>query len=368
MKLLSFATLVIALIMLPRANAGTSTSATNSDLTANAKDSVVARGKDFAITWRDMDQVLSTARANPQDELPPDAEIHVIEQLIEIQLVLQKATAAEKAAGKQAAEKRFADILKTLSPAEFERRLQATHMTPDDLRRMFFEEDTAQASLTRQLGIKVTDADAKNLFDSNPPGSYDHPARARVRELVLLTTSDFAHSSAPPLPEAVIQAKHKQIFDLHQRALAGEDFAALAKQYNEDPISKDDGDVLSFRREEMEFGDLAFSKQTNQISEVMTNEEGYRFFQLLEIIPLKKVAFADIADTLKKALIADQQRSLAPDYIRKLWKEADVEILDPKLKADVAANEAEAVEAERAQAAFKAKQEAEATNAPPEKP
>jgi len=315
-----------------------------------------------------MDQVLSTARANPQDKLPPDAEIHVIEQLIEIQLVLQKATAAEKEAGKQAAERRFASILKTLSPTEFERRLQVTHMTRDDLQRKFFEEDTAQLSLTRQLGINVTDADAKKLFDSNPPGTYDHPPLARVRELVLLTTSDFATSSAPPLPADVIQAKHKLIFDLHKRVLAGEDFAKLAKQYNEDPISKDDGDVLSFRRDEVEFGDLAFSMQTNQISEVMTNEEGYRFFQLLEIIPRKKIEFADIADTLKKALIADQQRRLAPDYIRQLWKEADVEILDPQLKSDVAANEAEAVEAERAQAAFEAKQAAEATNAPTAKP
>jgi hypothetical protein len=122
----------------------------------------------------------------------------------------------------------------------------------------------------------------------------------------------------------------------------------------------------------MEFGDLAFSMKPNQISDVLTNEDGYRIFQLLEIIPAQKTEFTTIADKLKNALIGEEKRNLAPAYITQLCKEADVEILDPSLKAAQAAHAAEmaanAQKAAEAQAAFKAKQAAEVTNLPPSAP
>jgi parvulin-like peptidyl-prolyl isomerase len=110
----------------------------------------------------------------------------------------------------------------------------------------------------------------------------------------------------------------------------------------------------------MEFGDMAFSMKPNQISDVLTNEDGYRIFQLLEIIPAKKTEFAAIADKIKNALIGDEKRRLAPAYLNQLRKEAGVEILDPSLKAAQAAYDAE-MEAN-------AQRAAEATNLPPTPP
>ena len=357
MKLVFSASLALALLALPRADAAPDANAANPDAGAPSADSVVARGKGFEITRGDMDQVLATARAaNPEGQLPPDAGLHVINQLIEIQLVLQKATDAEKAEGKKKADERFAYNLKVLSAVEFANRLKATGMTADDLRLKFYQEETAQLSLTRQLGITVTDADAKKIFDAHP-GAYDQPAMARVRELLLCTTVGY---SSTPLPDAVIQAKHQQILELSKRVRAGEDFAALAKQYNEDVISKDTGGEFSFKRDQMEFGDMAFSMKPNQISDVLTNEDGYRIFQLLEIIPAKKTEFAAIADKIKNALIGDEKRRLAPAYLNQLRKEAGVEILDPSLKAAQAAYDAE-MEAN-------AQRAAEATNLPPTPP
>lgn len=340
--------------------------------TTKTSSLIAAKGKGFEITRHEMDQVLANALLkNPDDVLPPEAELHVLDQLIEIELVMQKASDAEKAEGKRIIDEKFPDILKTLGPTEFERRLKATHMTPEDLRRMLFREETAQTSLTRQLGIKVTDAEAKKFFDENP-GVYDQPEKARIRELLLLTTSDFSTSAAPPLPEATIQAKRKLIYELHQRIRAGENFTALAKQYNEDPISKDNASELTFKREEMEFGDLAFSMKTNQISEVITNDEGFRIIELLEIIPAKKAEFASVSDRIKNMLVGEQKRMLAPAYLKQLRKEQEVEVVDPGLKAKIAAFEAEAAENAKARAKAQAQMEAElaaeATNMPAAKP
>ncbi len=358
MKSLIFAG-VIAFILAPCAHADSATI---------AGDTVIVRGHGFEIRRSSLDQVLATAKAqNPQAELPADADVRAINQLIDIQLVLQKATAAEKAEGQTQADERFTNILKTFSPAKFERRLQATHMSADDLRRMLLQEDTAQITLTRQLGIKVTDADAKKWFDDHP-GAYDQPETVRIREIVLLTTSDFTTpTAAPPLPAATIQAKHKEIFDLYRRVRAGEDFTTLARQYNEDPISKDNAGVLAFRRDQMEFGDLAYAMKPNEISEVVTNDEGYRFFQLLEIVPPKKAGFNDLAERFKTMLAGKQKRELAPVYLEKLRKEAGVEITDARLKTEMAAAGVQAAQAAQSRAEFEARQAAEATNQPPSK-
>ena len=349
----------------PVAMAGAGPGSTNSDNQTTADDAVVARGKGFEIRRREMDQVLATIQArNPQTELPREAEVQVISQLIEIQLVLRGATDEEKREGQQQAEKKFAYIAKTLSATELENRLAATHMTAEDLRRKFAQDETAQRSLARQLGIHVTDTDAQKWFDDHP-GAYDEPPMAHVRELLLLTTSDFTTSAAPPLPAATVAAKHQQIFDLYQRVRGGGDFAVLAKQYNEDPITKETGGEVTFRRNQMGYSDLAFAMQPKQMSDVITNEDGFLFFQLLEIIPAKKAELAALNDQLKNMLVGRQKQNLAPAYLKALRAAAAVEILDPGLKAKVAAVEAEAAQAAKTQAEFAAKRAVQAGSAKP---
>src|SRR5215467_10666256 len=115
----------------------TSTTAINSN--TPSPDVIIARGKGFEVRRRAMDQVLANARVgNPRDQLPPDAEPHVLAHLIEIQLVLQKATDAEKAEARQKNDVNFTNIVKTMGEEAFESQLKATGMTADDLRAMLF--------------------------------------------------------------------------------------------------------------------------------------------------------------------------------------------------------------------------------------
>ena len=350
MKLIFSTTVAVFLMTSPCVNANDAAVATatnNSQLAAISTDIVVARANGFEITQRAMEHVMAnTIVANPAVELPPDVERRILSQLIEIQLVLQKATDAEKTESRRKNDENFTNIIKTLGEKEFERRLEATDMTANELRLMFFQENAAQTSLTRQLDIHVTDADARKFFEKHP-GAYDRPEMARIRELILLTTSNWKISDAAPLATPVIEAKYRLILDLHKRALAGEDFAALARRYNEHPRSKENDNELTLVRGQMDIGSLVFSMKTNQISEVVTNDGNYCVFQLLQITPAKKAEFADVADQIKNMMIGKQKQMMGPAYIRKLWKEAGVEILDPKLKAAEAANEAARTEAEK---------------------
>src|SRR5579871_8337 len=102
MKLLFSASLLVAFVALPCAKAGSSPSATNSNSATIPDNPVVARGKGFEIRQRAMEQVMAnTMVGDPKTQFPPDVEGRILAHLIEIQLVLQKATDAEKAEARQ---------------------------------------------------------------------------------------------------------------------------------------------------------------------------------------------------------------------------------------------------------------------------
>jgi parvulin-like peptidyl-prolyl isomerase len=121
---------------------------------------------------------------------------------------------------------------------------------------------------------------------------------------------------------------------LLKRARAGEDFAKLAKEYSEDPGSKDKGGEYTFPKGQMvpEFEATAFSLKTNEISDIVTTQYGYHIIKLHEHIPAQKVAFDKVSPRIKDYLVQQELVKLAPDYIAKIRKDANVEILDENLK------------------------------------
>jgi parvulin-like peptidyl-prolyl isomerase len=120
------------------------------------------------------------------------------------------------------------------SQEALDRQMKALGMTPDELRSKVTQETTAQAVLTRELNVTVTDAEATNFYTDHP-AEFEQPEMVNVRHIFLLTVDPVTHE---PLTMEQQQNKHKQAEDILKRARAGEDFAALVKQYSEDPLRR----------------------------------------------------------------------------------------------------------------------------------
>ncbi|MDP9173258.1 MAG: peptidylprolyl isomerase [Planctomycetota bacterium] len=307
-------------------------------------DKVVVRGKDFEIKRSQIDEVLTSYKANSgtKDEpLPEGAEVQVLNQLIDQGLVLQKATEADKAEGKSDGDQAFAKIVKSFdSPEKFAQQLKDAKMTESRLHAEVVDEGIARAALTHALHINVTDAEVKEFFESRGPGAYDLPERAHVRQIFLSKTKDF---SEEPLPPETILTKRKLMDDLLKRIRAGEDFGALARQYSEDLNSNEnDGAVRPFARHETAIADTAFSLKPNAVSDVITLRDGFHIIKLMEITPAQTKKVSDLADQIRTFLIGQKTRELAPAYLAKLRKDAGVVIVDPALNAAALAAQAEA--------------------------
>ncbi len=266
----------------------------------------------------------------------PAIESQLLNRLIQIQLLLQKASDADRLAGQAKVEEQLSNVLARAGSQEaFDRQLKAVGMTPEELRTKMTQENVATAALTRNLGVVVTDADATNFYAAHPT-DFEQPEMVRAAH-ILLSIHDPA--TGAELTDDQKAAKRKQIEGLLKRARNGEDFALLAKQYSEDPGSKDKGGEYTFPKGQMvpEFEAAAFSLQTNQISDVVTTQFGYHIIKLYEKIPAQTIAYAKVADKIKDYLVSQKTEKLAPAYLDGLQKAADVQILDPDLKAAAAA-------------------------------
>ena len=132
--------------------------------------------------------------------------------------------------------------------------------------------------------MKATDAE----IDVYLKAHLEQQVHAR-HILITVGKPEAPDASAPPKPaaneekdKAEARAKAEQVL---KRARAGEDFAALAKQFSSDPGSKDKGGDLGwFAAGQMvpEFDKAAFALQPGQISDLVESQFGFHIIKVEE--------------------------------------------------------------------------------------
>jgi parvulin-like peptidyl-prolyl isomerase len=327
------------------ANTNVNLSATMTALFGNP---VVARGKGFEIKQTDLDELMTgvkAAAAMRNQSIPPEQvkmiESQMLNRLIQVQLLLQTATDADRVEGKQLADSQMKTLVERAGSQEaLNRQFMALGMSMDQLRTRLVQESTAQAALVRGLKVTVTDAEAKQFYNDHP-AEFEQPEMVHIEQIFLSIHDPITGTELSDENKA---AKKKELDDILKRARAGEDFKKLVAQYSEDPTSKNKGGEYTIARGQTlpEFEAAAFSLNTNQISDVVITTGGYHLIKLLEKLPAKKLDFASVTDNLKKALIQQKSAKLAPAFMADLRKQGGVEILDPDLKALEQASESAA--------------------------
>jgi parvulin-like peptidyl-prolyl isomerase len=302
-------------------------------------DALVAKGKGFAISRSQLKKEVTAAVAQrnlvvgrpPRGDQTGAAERQVLEQMINVQLLGTKATAADKAAGREQAEKQFAAFKTKLGSDEaLELQLDLMGTTREELIAKWTAALTGEAELKREFKVNITDQDARKYYDENPT-QFEWPVSVRASHIFFNIVDP---KTGKALSEAEKAAKLQKAEALLKRARAGEDFAKLARENSEDLVSKARGGEYTFAHGGMvpEVEAAAFAMTTNQIGDIITSSYGYHIVKVSEKIPPHKIPFSEAAPGIKSALEKQAIEQQFPDYIDKLRSEAGVEILDPRLK------------------------------------
>lgn len=325
-------------------------------------DSVVAKGKGVEIKRSQLDEEFIRAKAqytaNRQSLSPEQStllERSLLDGLIQLRLLLAKATEADLAKGKE----QFAASLEQIrtnrnqTVEEFNQwlgpQLKLLGVSREQWEKLNADQAAARIVLEREMNVKVSEAEAKKFYEDNP-SKFEEPEMVHVSHILISTQDPTTKSD---LPDDKKTAKRKLAEDILKRAKAGEDWGKLVKEYSEDPGSKDKGGEYTFARASVdpnrgmvpEFENASFALNTNQISDIVTTQFGYHIIKLLEKLPAKKEPFSGVetksiyvkADrqkaTIREILVEEGMKKGFADYVKKLKQDGNVEILDEKLKA-----------------------------------
>ncbi len=324
---------------------------------APVADSLIVKAKGFEIKRSQLDQAWEDFKKEASgggQEITPADQIKfapkLLNHLILIQLLQARATDTDKAKGKAEAELRLAELKKQFHGEEmFATMLKSAGMTPESLRTQLISEGVSHAVLRGM--VSVSDDQVKKFYDENPD-KFSEAEKVRASHILVGTKNS---KTGDDLSADEKKAKLTVAEGLLKRARAGEDFAKLAKEFSDDPGSKDNGGEYKFGRGEMmpEFEKAAFGLKTNEVSEIVTTTFGYHIIKLSERFPAVHTEFAKVSTEIKDELQDQEIEKQFTKLYAQLRQDGGVEIVDEKLKAADAAEAAEAEKAAKAEAAAK---------------
>jgi foldase protein PrsA len=177
----------------------------------------------------------------------------------------------------------------------FNQQLATSGLTMEDV-----EEDVKtnlQIEKLLESRIKITDEEMKTYFDENK--------------------NTFAQAEQVKASHILVEdeAKAKEV---KEKLAAGEDFAALAKEYSTDTASAESGgDLGFFSKGSMvaEFEDKAFSMKVDEISDPVKSEFGYHIIKVTDKKEAKEANYEDSKAEIKGVLLDEKVAAEYPTWL-----------------------------------------------------
>ena len=271
---------------------------------------VVATVNDTEIT-----KAALVARAKSiQGQLPPgtgqdslDFYLRVLDDLISSELLHQSSTAKGFVPTEAELDAQVAQVRSQFpDQAQFDQVLAAQGLNEETLREMMIRDLGIQKLIEAEFASEVeVTAEQKQTFYQENSAQMKEPEQVRLSHIL-------AGADENATPEQRGQAKKKTV-EIRARAVAGEDFAALASENSDDSGSKANGGELPWvgRGDTVPpFEAAAFALALGEISEVVETRYGYHVIKMAErkeggTIPFEQ-AEAQIDQFLREQAIRDR--------------------------------------------------------------
>lgn len=300
-------------------------------------DDVVARGKGVEIKRSQVEKAFTEFKASlaAQGQSIPEAkraevERQVLERLVHVKLLSAKAIDADKQKAREAADKAFEEFKKRWPTEDaFNRQLISLGMAPTAFRAKIEEESLFKEVIDRELkaSINVTDEEAKKFYDENG-SQFELPERVKASHIMILTQDPLTQQQ---FSEEKKKEKRQLAEKVLARARAGEDFAQLAREFSDDPKSRDEGGdlgIIARGRMVPEFDMVAFALNTGAVSDIVSTKFGLHIIKVTEKLPARKTPYDEAEKDIKSMLAIKATQKQLPDYLKKLRDEAGVVFTD----------------------------------------
>ncbi len=168
--------------------------------------------------------------------------------------------------------------------------------------------------------IKVSDKEVEEYYKLHKD-KYKEKEAVKARHILVKVDKDG--------DKKAWSAAEKKAEMIREKAVKGSDFAALAKEYSDDPGSKSNGgDLGFFTRGRMvpEFEKAAFSLKKGEISQPVKTAFGYHVIKLEDKKKGHQKTLDEVREEIRQELLKEKQKKAMDDIIKQLEKKYKTEI------------------------------------------
>lgn len=295
-------------------------------------DSVAAVVNGYKITNAELDRFFQSQIA--ENEFPPAEDqaqmmrLNLLRELIDRRILLQKAEGLGLLAVEEEVEARLKDYRAPFETEdEFLASLQDRGMTREDLRTEIRRTLTVEKLFNSQVTskIKISDAEMRRYYEDNKS------TFALVEQQLHLAQILVTPEPETPVPNLLNddavdeESAEAKIQMIESRLADGEEFATLAQNYSEDPVTTaNGGDIGYIPQSQLEQADITLRRAVaalspGDISPVLETDGQYRIIQLID---REEAGQRDFSDPRVQRVITDTLRNRKDQLLKLAFIEA----------------------------------------------
>lgn len=270
----------------------------------------------------------------------------IVSELIDRALIF----AESKRRGLQIAPEKLKDaeqrsIVDLGGPQRYDSYLAEHGLSRDEYREVIAQQlygDLIRTELTRDLA--VSEAEIKIYYDA-----HRRDSKFQLPELV--TAAHILISARPSLIEkqigqekgltgealtaavrAEVKRRRQVAEELRKKAIKGSDFSALARQWSEDPGTRErGGDLGSFPRNSHSaaFDEVAFTLKPGRISPVVQTEYGFHVIKVSTRQGARTQTLNEATPEIRKRLFAEKEANRLSEWLKEARRKASIRISEP---------------------------------------
>ena len=281
---------------------------------------------DSAITKQEINELVDKQLSSPFlaqiDKKSNDYKImklaatdRAIKELIVKKMLLDEIVKRNITVSLEEIEKQKAKLVEEVGGEENLKEVLAKNNVDETELQSLLENEIQMTKLIASLApVNVSDAEVKKYYNENKASKFTYPDSVKASHILIKE-----------------KAKAEEVLKKAKAEKA--DFAALAKQYSEDPGSAEKGgDLGFFTKEQMvePFSKAAFSMKPDTVSDLVQTEFGYHIIKVTDRKKAGVTPFAEVKNTLKKFLEDEKKVEVLQKFIEAKKTQTKIEYLDKK--------------------------------------
>ncbi|MBI2816393.1 MAG: SurA N-terminal domain-containing protein [Acidobacteria bacterium] len=305
----------------------------------SANSNVAARvnGKDILRSEVDKYFEFKTQQAGqkPAGEAAALAKMEIVRDLIERELMAQKASQLKLEVKDAEIDKQFEDLRGPVTPEQFRKDLERRGFSEQNMRNEIRRTLTVQKLVENQIGskIEVTDSEVSRFYEENKESFNVREPQYHLGQIVVtpnpsVPVTNSRNDKALNQEQAIMKVQRVQAM-----LKGGQDFQQVARELSEDPQTAREGGDLGYQAESTldrlgpQLKQVILKMNIGDTTPVMQTPEGFWILKLLgkRQPGQKTLQDAEVNASIRSELRNRKQQLLSTAYAEQVHNEARIE-------------------------------------------